>query len=1278
MPRNRINGILLIVIAINTCALIGCHRSYYRRQADMEASRLIRQKATDPRWNTADGKIDIDPQSRMFNPFSQDHPPIPPDDATSHQFMHVVDQKEGYPHWHANGDTNHIENPVWMSYLPINEKGQVVLTLDRAYQLALIHSPDLQEQRETLYLSALDVSLERFGFDSQLFTGFNSFLTTQGRLRNGGNSSTTLSNQIGSNGGGLNIERLGITGANFAVGLANTVLFNFSGNNTQSATSLIDFSLIQPLLRGAGRERILESLTQSERTLLANVRQLERFRRGFYLQIATGRNPGTGTNRGGNFLGNPGSANFNAGGFFGLLEAQQRIRNQEFNVRQLEAVLEQFREFFTRDRLDSVQLKQFEANVYRQQRNLLDQKTNYQASLDDFKLLLGLPPTIDIVIEDPFLDRFELISDQINERMISISNLRKTTGSGLNDIYQIFEGVGTVTKWPDFKWPSDLNQRIQKLNPFIESAEATLEKIVNQDRKLIETDLRKLEDTRADRVAYLKKVKRAINAGKIISSVDPELFEAKSIVDPATLRKSLIDPEMDSRETIIDEDGEEVLAPRSILKRAEVLQKELQEAKQRIADFAEAEASISKKAEVIEGTEKNPVYEDPALYDYIVTEFQEKIPGQLSELNNLALELSLLQALARSNTIEINDVNIDSEHAIRIARCMRRDLMNARANLVDQWRNIEFVADQLEAGVDIVFEGEIGNVGDNPFKLRLDNGQLRGGFRFDAPIVRMAERNQYRQALIQYQQARRNFYQFEDNLNANLRDILRNIDRSKVLFELDRLTVQVDIQNVEINRYQLDAPVSVNAAGGGTNRLGAQTSRNLTDAIINLNGSQNSFLQTWVRFEVLRRNLDFDMGTMQIDQNGSWIDPGYIDGGIVTRAANMMGLQLDCQFCENVEVFYSDDGYSQMSDGVYSDNVYGEPVYGEPSPVGGFGNQTIDQAPSGNGAIATENVDLETPEIPDTPELNRGDRSGSRSNSYFEPLSFSKPAQPPLEKTTSASKPDHVASVELTEAETEENNLAQLKEMAEELAQKIAQVKKVPVQTKFAAAKALEQGPPDPSLDPQQELFKSPTDDPFAVEKSVVVAKSAGYATQNKSAANQSAVALINSSFENSSAMSRPISTIEMPRVASAPLPQSELDSIEIPTAKLVLAVAEAKKKLLDSKPPESHLQPGLLRTSLQQSNWRPEALSSVRPKAASDSDQDNTQADRPRIDHPIVIRAIPESSNSSGSTRSSNGGPVASEHATIGETNTEWKNNQSSLGGLLNRFRTGDLQHTR
>ncbi len=881
MFKTQINRLLLAVVLFNLCAVIGCHRGYYRRQADADAKRLILQKSVDPRWNTASGTIDIDPQSRMFDPFSADHPPIPPDDPASHQLMHCVDGKPGYPQWNANGDTNFVENPEWRRYLPVNDKGEVVLTLDGAFQLALIHSPDYQEAHETLYLSALDVSLERFGFDTTLIGGYNSFFTSQGRFRGSresganppaanGTSSSTIQGQLGANGGGFDFRRIGITGTTFAVGLANTILFNFSGNNTQSGSTLIDFSIIQPLLRGAGRDRIMEALTQAERTLLANVRQLERFRRAFYLQIAIGRNLAVRLTRAGDFLGIPGAAGTNAGGYFGLLERQQRIRNQELNVRQLESVLSLFREFFLRERLDAVQLKLFETRVYEQQRNLLDLRVGYQTLLDQFKRTLGLPPDLDVVIDDTYLERFKLISDQVNEQLILSSALRENTGSVLNGVDELFDELESVDDIATgkFVWPSDLAEKISKLIPYIEEAEATIEKIVNEDRLEIEADINYLNEKRNERVAYLDKLRIAIESGKINSPVDPRLFETESLPETAELRQILADS--DSKD--------------SILNRAARVKAELANIKSRIAGFKQTESELEKQA----------------LYEFVRTEFQEKIPGQLSEINSLILEISLLQARTRSNSIEIVDVDINSTQAIEIARCMRRDWMNARASLVDNWRNIEFVADQLESQLDLVFEGDMGsrNGESNPFKIRYETGQLRAGFRFDAPIVRQAERNNYRAALISYQQTRRAFYQFEDSVKQNLREISRNIDRNKVLFELDRRTVQVQIESVEINRYELEKPVGPGATGGG--RLGATTAQNLANAIIGLNGAQNSFLGSWVGYEVLRRNLDFDLGTMQLDELGQWIDPGKIDASIGQRAAATMGIELDCQFCTGV------------------------------------------------------------------------------------------------------------------------------------------------------------------------------------------------------------------------------------------------------------------------------------------------------------------------------------------------------------------------------------------
>lgn len=869
-------------------SLSGCHRSYYRRQADNEAERLIQQKSTDPRWSSSgDGSIEIDPLSRMFDPFSADHPPLPPDDPASHKLLHCVDGKRGYPHWHANGDTNHVENPTWRSYLPIGEDGKVRIDLEAAYQLALLHSPDLQTQRETLYLSALDVSLERFGFDSQLFAGYNSFLTNQGTDRGEG---TFLSSDFGENSEGFNFSKLGITGTTFAVGLANSILWNFSGNNTQSASSLINFSIIQPLLRNAGRDQILEGLTQSERTLLANVRQLDRFRRGFYLNIVTGRNPGAGP--GTNFLANP--IGFGgAGGYIGLLEQQQQIRIQEFNVRQFENVLEQFREFFRRERINSLQVRQFEQTLYNAQDLLLTLKTNYQNSLDNFKADLGLPPDLDIVIEDPLLDGFEFISDEVTDRQIRINNLRSEIGEQLNLIDELCPDSIDAASDESFEWPRELADSIDDLLPYLRRADELIEEIESADRMQVEDDLGLLGRVRPDRVKYLGELRTSIERGEILADVEPGILQADSILDSDVLTDQL----------------------GTVFGNLEQIKQSLVEIQSTVKSFKEESSELNNEQ----------------IYRLVRERIGTDISERLTQLYKVALEVSLVQAQARGNSIELSDVDLHEELALRIARCFRRDWMNARAALVDEWRQIEFFADELESEVDLVFEGELGNNGNSPFSFRSANGEISAGFRFDAPIVRLNERNNYRQALINYQQARRSFYQFEDAIHTNLRLILREISLNKILFELNRQNVRVAIEQVELAQFNLEDPSATS--------FGATTARDLTQAISGLQQAQNQFLSVWVDFEVLRRNLDFDLGTFQFGPNDSWVDPGVIDESVAARAAAMLGIDINDQcYCD----IYSENESFGMEEAINMQIEMDESFRAEP-PIPDAEPRSIDE-----------------------------------------------------------------------------------------------------------------------------------------------------------------------------------------------------------------------------------------------------------------------------------------------------------------------------------------------
>ena len=173
-------GVILLGLSI------GCHRQYYRKQADQEAYCLMAEKSQHiPRPAQVPLQIDLDRRSRMHNPFDLDFQPMPLDDPASHRYMQCVDGRRGYPMWHAAGVTNTVENPDWWEFLPLDEDGVLVLNSDTAVKIALLNSPDYQRQREQLYLSALDVSSERFQFDTQLFGGARTFLTANGDRRSG-------------------------------------------------------------------------------------------------------------------------------------------------------------------------------------------------------------------------------------------------------------------------------------------------------------------------------------------------------------------------------------------------------------------------------------------------------------------------------------------------------------------------------------------------------------------------------------------------------------------------------------------------------------------------------------------------------------------------------------------------------------------------------------------------------------------------------------------------------------------------------------------------------------------------------------------------------------------------------------------------------------------------------------------------------------------------------------------------------------------------------------
>ncbi|MCE9524813.1 MAG: hypothetical protein K8R36_02015, partial [Planctomycetales bacterium] len=254
-------GFALLCLAVAVMASIGCSRAHYRRQADAEAFALTAEKVTGPHSDLGGHiSIAIDPRSRMYDPYNPDRPPIPEDDPDAHAFMHTVDGKNGWPFWHDNGERPEVENPAWMEYLDFDETGKVVISGDDAVRVGLIHSREYQAELEQMYLSALDVAFERFRFDNQVFAGWQTNYNNSranSLLQTGTFSNSPLAP------GRWAVQKAYTTGSTLVIGFANSLVWQFSGPNDQSGSRIIDFALVQPLLRNAGRDRIMESLTVS-------------------------------------------------------------------------------------------------------------------------------------------------------------------------------------------------------------------------------------------------------------------------------------------------------------------------------------------------------------------------------------------------------------------------------------------------------------------------------------------------------------------------------------------------------------------------------------------------------------------------------------------------------------------------------------------------------------------------------------------------------------------------------------------------------------------------------------------------------------------------------------------------------------------------------------------------------------------------------------------------------------------------------------------------------
>jgi outer membrane protein TolC len=367
-----------------TIVLAACSTTHYRQSADREAYRAIGEKT--PAVPGMDLRFTIEQQ------------PMPPLDD-----LPVT-----------------AEDVPFLGEAAETERNARVISLEKALALAVKHSRTYQNEKESLYLQALALTLNRHQYTpifSGTLGGTYSRTTTDVRklspLAQAAQAAPDLVQEIGDLAGtpadllnsyaelvrqaaavtgidqahtetvdersvaettALGVDMLLKGGGRIAVDLTTNFLRFLTGDPRVSATSALAGSITQPLLRGAGRRVAAERLTQAERDLLYALRDFARFRQQYTVQICTG--------------------------YYGVLQDRDVVRNSWQSYQSFVKNTERERALRDEGKVTETEVGRLEQALLSNENGWIGSIQRYKQHLDQFKIEIGLSTDAAVVLDD--------------------------------------------------------------------------------------------------------------------------------------------------------------------------------------------------------------------------------------------------------------------------------------------------------------------------------------------------------------------------------------------------------------------------------------------------------------------------------------------------------------------------------------------------------------------------------------------------------------------------------------------------------------------------------------------------------------------------------------------------------------------------------------------------------------------------------------------------------------------------------------------------------------
>jgi len=242
------------------------------------------------------------------------------------------------------------------------------LTLSEAVQLSVWASPEFQTAREQLYLTGLDQTEAEHLYE---ITPFASAAAGQSMLRSSSNSSARpYENEIRGGQGTAGIQKLLATGALLTTDLTLGSFDVVSGNYRTGGASLFQAAITQPLLRGADRKVVLETLTQAQRNTLYQIRIFNRFRKTFTVSVVSD--------------------------YYRLMEYSLRVGYARENIQQLEQLYKKMEYLSQVGFVAQHELEETRQDILKAEDTLAQTQRLYREMQDLFKLRLLIPQDMDI------------------------------------------------------------------------------------------------------------------------------------------------------------------------------------------------------------------------------------------------------------------------------------------------------------------------------------------------------------------------------------------------------------------------------------------------------------------------------------------------------------------------------------------------------------------------------------------------------------------------------------------------------------------------------------------------------------------------------------------------------------------------------------------------------------------------------------------------------------------------------------------------------------------